>query len=221
MAKGKMRGVVALLVFVTLGFSLGCVERKMVITTDPPGATVVVNQTWSGTTPYTLKFKHYGTYSIRIEKPGYYPLDLKEPLAAPFYEQPGVDLVSEAMIPKKVYDVRELHYVLQKIEDTDEVKDIVARSEAFAAGSEKIATERQEKERTRESIRLPLSRTPAGEARAKRREAERKSPPTVETKEEVPPPASERRPLPPEIQGIDTGSGFPEEGLRPQPIPLE
>ena len=49
----------------------GCMERSLEITSEPSGATVLVNEAKVGQTPYTYRFKHYGTFDIRLEKKGY------------------------------------------------------------------------------------------------------------------------------------------------------
>ena len=62
----------------------GCVSREMVINSEPQGATVYVNEAAVGKTPLQMPFKHYGTFRVRLEKPGYYPLDVNEPVAVSY-----------------------------------------------------------------------------------------------------------------------------------------
>lgn len=44
----------------------GCVERKMLIRSDPPGAPVWVNETYAGITPVEFPFVFYGVNGIRV-----------------------------------------------------------------------------------------------------------------------------------------------------------
>jgi hypothetical protein len=44
----------------------GCVERKMMIRSEPEGAPVWVNETYAGTTPLEYKFAFYGVHGIRV-----------------------------------------------------------------------------------------------------------------------------------------------------------
>jgi len=89
-----MRILLILTVFALFG--TGCVERRMTITSEPTGADVYVNNTWHGKTPMIFPFKHYGTYSIRLEAPDYEPLDAKEPIQAPFHQRAYVDFQKRA-----------------------------------------------------------------------------------------------------------------------------
>ncbi|MBN2711946.1 MAG: PEGA domain-containing protein [Planctomycetes bacterium] len=147
---------VAVLFLAAMVVGGGCVERKMVITSEPSGATVVVNQTWKGVTPYVLPFKHYGTYDILITHKDCYPLHVAEPVAAPLYEQPGVDIVSEVLLPTKVKDVRKLHYKLEKLAKPDNLEDILSRNDAMRAKSEEISERRRIRDEKRNPKELPL-----------------------------------------------------------------
>ena len=154
------------------GMLTGCVQRELVITSDPPGADVVVNQQFRGTTPFHLPFKHYGVYDIRLTHPGYiderdnrvrfYPLQVAEPVIAPGYQRVGVDFVAEALIPTTIHDRRVLHYTLERIETADNTNEILARAAALRAENEEQIRLRAEKDETRRPIRLPLrERRPA------------------------------------------------------------
>jgi hypothetical protein len=44
----------------------GCVERKLVIGSDPPGALVLLNDVEVGRTPVKVPFTWYGDYDIRL-----------------------------------------------------------------------------------------------------------------------------------------------------------
>jgi hypothetical protein len=92
----------------------GCVERRMVIITDPPGAIVYdeKNQPLGGG-PVDKPFVYYGKYSFRLAKDGYETQVVEQPVAAPWYEFPGLDFVSENLIPWTIRDVRYYRYVMQ------------------------------------------------------------------------------------------------------------
>ncbi|MCX7934379.1 MAG: PEGA domain-containing protein [Planctomycetota bacterium] len=170
-AKAWLCGIMALLLLAS-----GCVERQMHITSEPEGATVVINQSVRGKTPFTYRFKHYGTYDIRLEAPGYYPLQVAEPIAAPLYEQPGLDLVSEAVIPSRIRDYRHLHYRLAPIGDPDAMEDILSRQEEMRNRSDEIAARRKARDEARKPLHLPL--------KEKEKEEEKKEKPP----EKTPPP---------------------------------
>ncbi len=133
----------------------GCVERALVITSDPPGADVTVNQQWTGKTPYVLPFKHYGVYDIWIEHPGFeengrmvkfYPLHVGEPVKAPAYQYAGVDFVTEVMLPATLQDVHNLHYVLERVDQADDISDVLARAADLRAASRLRTEMRRERD---------------------------------------------------------------------------
>jgi len=169
-----MRRLSGILFAICLAGAPGCVQRELVITSDPPGADVVVNQRHHGKTPYHLPFKHYGTYDIRLTHPGYtdgggnsvryYPLQVAEPVVAPVYQKMGVDFVAEALVPATITDRRELHYTLEPIGTADNMKDILDRADALRHEGEQQAMLRAAKDANRQpiSLPLPLKRPPAG-----------------------------------------------------------
>src|SRR2546421_1747574 len=112
------RGFWFLLGLATLLGATGCVERRMVILTDPyPGATNAIvydekNQPIGGT-PVDKPFTYYGKYRFRIVKDGFETLDTEQHVRAPWYEWPGLDFVSENLIPWTIRDVRYFRYQMQ------------------------------------------------------------------------------------------------------------
>lgn len=136
----------------------GCVERALVITSEPNGAQVTVNQQWKGTTPYVLPFKHYGVYDIWIEHPGveengrmvkFYPLHVGEPVRAPGYQVAGADFVSEVLLPTTLRDQHTLHYILERVEEADDVEDVLARASQLREASQVRTRMRYEKDAQR------------------------------------------------------------------------
>jgi len=117
----------------------GCVTRRYVITSDPPGAVVYRDGQPIGATPVEEPFLYYGKYRFRLVKDGYQPLDVEPELPTPWYEYPGVDFVSENLIPYPFRDVQVLHFQLQPMETLrpDEVR---ARAEELRARGMTIQT---------------------------------------------------------------------------------
>ena len=103
--------------FALLG-AAGCVERRMVIIAEPfPAAANAIvydekNQPIGGT-PVDKPFTYYGKYRFRIAKDGFETLDVEQRVRAPWYELPGLDFISENLIPWTIRDVRYFHYQLQ------------------------------------------------------------------------------------------------------------
>lgn len=74
----------------------GCIERRIRITSEPAGALVRLNDVEVGVTPLEVDFTYYGVYDVRLSKDGYQPLVTSAEAKAPWWETPGIDLVSEA-----------------------------------------------------------------------------------------------------------------------------
>ncbi|MDX2117345.1 MAG: PEGA domain-containing protein [Planctomycetota bacterium] len=89
----------------------GCIERRIYITSEPPGATVWVNDVEAGRTPTSVKFTYFGNYDVRLRKGGFEPLITKGSANPPVYEFPGPDLLASA-VPARIKTDVKWHYVL-------------------------------------------------------------------------------------------------------------
>lgn len=118
---------VLLLVLVVLG---GCVERRFVIRSDPPGATVWLDGKRAGTTPYIREFVHYGGRSIVVEKNGYKTIKVLEEVNAPFYQIFPFELIAEGLIPWTITDERVFDYTLEPQEPAAP-DELLRRAEGF------------------------------------------------------------------------------------------
>jgi hypothetical protein len=100
-------------------FAAGCVERRFVITTDPPNAVVYDERglPLSGS-PADKQFTYYGVYQFTLVKDGYKTTVVQENVKAPWYEWPLIDFVSENLLPFTIRDIRRLHYPLEPAEST-------------------------------------------------------------------------------------------------------
>ncbi len=115
----------------------GCVERRLVIGSDPAGALVWVNDVEVGRTPVTVPFEWYGDYDLkfRLDKdvgtPGkpdvrHYYLHTHMKTTTPWFEQIGVDLFTETS-PAKFTDEQVWAFAIPQVaEPTD--ADLVARA---------------------------------------------------------------------------------------------
>jgi hypothetical protein len=86
----------------------GCVERRFVIESSPPGAKVYVNNRPVGFTPVDVPFTYYGTYHITLELDRYETRQIDQRVVAPWFGYPPVDLVVENFNPFWVRDIRRL-----------------------------------------------------------------------------------------------------------------
>ncbi|MFO0899618.1 MAG: PEGA domain-containing protein [Pirellulales bacterium] len=90
--------------------SSGCVTRRLIIQSNPPGALVYIGDQEIGTTPVAVNYIYYGTRKIRLVKDGYETLTALEPIPAPWWDHFPLDFVSENMVPGELRDVRVLSY---------------------------------------------------------------------------------------------------------------
>lgn len=88
-------------------------QRRLTIVSNPPGAVVKVDDVEIGRTPVSTSFTYYGTRKIQLAKAGYETLTVLQPVAAPWYQWPGIDFVSEHFIPGKIHDDRLFNYDLE------------------------------------------------------------------------------------------------------------
>jgi hypothetical protein len=132
------RRAAALLALAALVLAPGCVRRRLMVRSNPPGATVYVDNQPIGTTPCATSFIYYGTREIRLVKPGYETLTVNQPIPAPWYELPPIDFVSENVVPNDINDFRTVSYNLQPqvIHPTEQ---IIARGEQLRMGTQQGA----------------------------------------------------------------------------------
>jgi hypothetical protein len=120
--------------------TLGCVERKITINSDPSGALVYLNDVEIGRTPVTVPFQWYGDYDVRLtyernigtdDKPVMqrYYLHTHRQAKAPPFEWLGIDLFAEILpIPFKDDKVWTFH-VPEVVEPTAE--ELIERAHAL------------------------------------------------------------------------------------------
>jgi hypothetical protein len=116
MLSGKRLDLLRLFALTLFFGAAGCVERRMVIS-EPPGSygAIVYDEKNQpiGAAPVDKPFTYYGKYSFRLAKDGYETLDVIQDVRAPWYEFPGLDFISENLIPWTIRDVRRFYYTMQ------------------------------------------------------------------------------------------------------------
>lgn len=129
----------AMLAAVALALALpGCLHRRLMVRSDPPGAVVFVDDYEIGTTPVSHDFTYYGTRKIRLVKDGYETLTVLQPIPPPWYEWPPIDFFSENFVPGEIRDYHTLSYRLtpQVVVPVDELRQRAEqlRQDAHAQG---------------------------------------------------------------------------------------
>lgn len=132
--RGRTYGLAAAVACVVL--CAGCVQRRMTIRSNPPGALVYVDDYQLGATPVSHDFVYYGTRKIRLVKDGYETLTVRQPFPLPWYQYFPLDFVTENLVPWEIRDERVVDLAMQPAGVTPP-ESVVARAEQarLSAGS--------------------------------------------------------------------------------------
>ncbi len=107
--------------FVVSVLLVGCVERKLTINTEPPGALVTLNDEEIGVSPVTVSFEWYGDYDVIIRKEGFETLKTHRKLKRPWYDKFPFDFFAQLIISDRIVDSYEWTFELEeKTEPTRE-----------------------------------------------------------------------------------------------------
>ena len=129
------RGLVVVAAAALLG---GCVERRIFIETDPPGALVWLNDAQVGRSPVDVGFTHHGVYDLRIEKEGYEPLVTPADTNGPIWDAVPLDFFAE-VLPVDAKAEARWKFTLTPRNDSEEAlveRASQLRSRATGAGAE-------------------------------------------------------------------------------------
>ena len=101
----------------------GCVRRTIMITSEPPGVLVWVNDREVGRTPVDIDFEYYGVYDVRLELAGYEPMMTSGEAAPPWWDGVGADFFAE-LVPADLHSEVHWHYDLAPLmEDREALVD--------------------------------------------------------------------------------------------------
>ena len=111
--QGGSAALVLLLIAAT--FLTGCngVRRRLTITSVPEGATVWLNDQEIGQTPISQNITWSGKYKIRLAKEGMETKTVMHEVRTPWYLWPGVDFVSENLVPGELRDNQSCHITME------------------------------------------------------------------------------------------------------------
>ena len=93
----------------------GCVERRFLVESNPPGAAVFVNGDYKGTTPVSVPFTYYGKYDITLARDGYATQTVQSRFRRPWFQYFPLDFVAENLYPLHIQDNRKLQVDLQPL----------------------------------------------------------------------------------------------------------
>ena len=113
----KQASMMPLIVLVVL--CSGCVRRTIMITSEPAGVLVWVNDREVGRTPVDIDFEFYGVYDVRLELAGYEPMMTFGEAAPPWWDGVGADFFAE-LAPADLHSEVHWHYDLAPLMDDRE-----------------------------------------------------------------------------------------------------
>ena len=100
------RGLCLYLAIACIVFLPGCVQRRMLIRSQPEGAMVTIDHQPVGHTPVAVPFTFYGTRDIEIEKDGFETQKFAHQFKRPWYQIPPFDLISDNFAGREIRDQR-------------------------------------------------------------------------------------------------------------------
>ena len=131
------RALLGCLALAIISSQIACVQRRLTIRSNPPGALVFIDDYEIGTTPVSTPFTYYGTRKIRLAKDGYETVVAYEHFWPPWYEIFPLDFVSENLVPLEIRDERAVEFQLAP-------QRIVPREELLGRADElRMATQMQ------------------------------------------------------------------------------
>ncbi len=120
----------------------GCVERQLVISTEPAGAELFLDGREVGRTepgkPVSVPFDSYGVRIVTARRPGFVPATRRVVLDPPWWQYPVVDFFTDILWPGTIEDRRELApLVLVPRGAPEDPAAALARARGFAAHEER------------------------------------------------------------------------------------
>jgi hypothetical protein len=119
------------LIGIALLLCAGCVERRIYVRSEPPGADVYIDGEKVGQTraendpqgPFFVTFAYYGSREYTLRKSGFQTQGGTVQLKVPWYEYPPMDFFAEVLAPWKIVDKHEISVKLKpaKPGDADEL----------------------------------------------------------------------------------------------------
>lgn len=125
-----------------LSASSACVERRLIVRTDPPGAAVYVDGSLVGRSDpeegsLEVPFVHYGTRRVVVRAAGRYPERRDVELAPPWYQYFPLGFFSELLWPGTLVDRHEpAPFVLAPRGEPAAPEELERAAESYLGGGE-------------------------------------------------------------------------------------
>jgi len=150
----RLRGVLACACAALIVWNAGCVERKLLIRSEPSGAPVSIDERQVGSTPVEYEFSHYGTRRVRVgpvrdEKDAvvFAAREQMVKITPPTSQKFPLGFFWEVLWPGTVVDEHAVTVTLEPPADEygeDVAQDVMKRAEEFRSKAISPAPEEQE-----------------------------------------------------------------------------
>jgi hypothetical protein len=131
------RPILALALSALVCLESGCVYRRIIVRSDPPGARVLLDGQEVGYTPTGIPFTYYGTRRLTLIKPGFETRTELVTIPPPWYQWMPIDFVSDNFLGMHVADRHDIDWQLapQTVVPLDQLQQRAdsLRSEAHTA----------------------------------------------------------------------------------------
>lgn len=116
--------------FLAVCCATGCVDRKFVVESNVPNAQVYIDNKSVGAAPAYSTFDYYGYYTFMVVHPGYETVIQRRKIATPWYSYPGLDFISDVLLPFHIRDTRRIYIELHEATPT-RTDDVLNRADAL------------------------------------------------------------------------------------------
>ncbi len=107
------RWTFCLLAMATICLGSGCVSRRMMVYSDPPGAMVLLEGKEIGYTPVAVDFLYYGTREFTLIKDGYETKTVLQKVSPPWYQWPVIEFFADNFALHSITDRQAFNYSLE------------------------------------------------------------------------------------------------------------
>jgi PEGA domain-containing protein len=109
----ELQRPVLVLLALALVTQAGCVSRRLMVQSNPPGAMVLLEGKEVGYTPTGVDFTYYGTRALTLIKDGYETKTQLVPVRAPWYQWPVIEFFSDNFLLGRITDRHSAQFDLE------------------------------------------------------------------------------------------------------------
>ena len=91
----------------------GCVQRRLIVRSQPEGAFVTIDRRPIGLTPLSVPYTYSGTREIQLEKDGFKTIKVQQRIDPTWYETFPISFVTENFWPRELRDERLLEFQME------------------------------------------------------------------------------------------------------------